>query len=152
MANPAILIGFFAATLAIGLVVGAFVRVYRRKSPVAMPISKPGFCWLPKYYLEIEVPDSIVFSDDPIAELDRHLEPYGFRETHRDRATVKFARVSTLGDFSVNISRVHLVFSLPLEHDIRIVIEYGGLTFFDAGGLWAFTNELRSKFELEYVN
>ena len=144
------ILGLLAATVTTGATLGASVLAYRRKSPITMPRRAPRFCWLPKYALEIEVPDSIVCSEDPIAELDQHLERFGFRETFRDDSKVKFSRVSILGNFAANLAKVNLVFSLPLTHDIKIVVEYGGIAPFDMGNLWKFMDELRSKFELEY--
>ncbi len=56
-----------------------------------------------------------------------------------------YKRGSVLGDFTIKIAKVNLFFSLPLESETKLYIQYGTFALFDTGDLWKFTNEIRGK-------
>lgn len=136
----------FTATLIVAaLAVAGVFLAYRSKAATDLPASKPSFCLLPKFRASFRLPPEVVSASDPIAELGQRLAAFGFAEAARNSGSLRYARGSMLGDFSIKLIKVNLTFALPLAAETAVEIAYGSLAAFDTGDLWRFATELKAK-------
>ena len=127
--------------------VAVFLCAYKLGAPVRFPTVKPRFCVLPKYDVRIIPPSYLIEAADPTAELARVLKPLGFAQSRKTDKFSEFSRGSLLGDFSVEIAKVNLTFSLPIISDLHCRAVYGSFAAFDTGDLWTLCSELKNKIE-----
>lgn len=97
--------------------------LYKTKKPVPMPAVKPAFCLLPKYSATIQLSKEIVAAENSVAALATQLESLGFSEASRSEQSVRFTRGSLLGDFSVKIMKIELLFPLPIEPISEVTVQ-----------------------------
>ena len=137
--------GVGATLIIVVAAIAVFLLAYRLKAPAALPPARPSFCFLPKYAFAIRLPANLTSASDPVAELSRLLAPLGFAESKRTADSVRYSRGSLLGDFSVEVAKVHLDVSLPLVSESHVRVAYGSFAAFDTGDLWSFCTELNVK-------
>lgn len=136
---------FTSMLIAAALAVAGVFALYRSKVAPELPASKPSFCLLPKFRATLRLPPEMLSAPDPIAELGRRLAAFGFSQAAWDSRSLRFARGSLLGDFSIKIVKVNLTFALPLAAETAVEIAYGSFAAFDTGDLWQFATELKAK-------
>ena len=135
-----------AALVAAVAVVG-FLGAYKLKSPRPLPASKPSFCLLPKFESSISLPRSIAEAAQPSEPLAERMAEADFSVAQQTDDALVFSRGSVLGGFSVEIAKITVRFTLPLQSSARFSIEYGSFAAFDTGDLWQFTEELTARVE-----
>lgn len=135
---------FFSASLLIALAITAAVviavelAIYKIIEYTPLPSKKPFFQLFPKYYWTLD-------SKLDEAGLQKVMSKFGFSLKKEGEDKLIFHRGSVLGDFSIKIAKVDVVFEKPLDSGSRINIEYGAFALFDTGDLWKFSLELRKK-------
>jgi hypothetical protein len=121
---------------------------YRRQQAKSLPDRRPRVQWFPKYRATIAIPAALLGAEDSGAALGDQLGTLGFVVQERNDQVLSFKRGSVLGDFSTKLTKVDLIFSLPLSSETGLVVEYGTtLVAFDTGDLWALTAELKEMLE-----
>lgn len=131
--------------------------VYRWRRPVPLPTRTPGLCLLPKFVFSIplEVPDAEpapLGVGDSVEErrelaLTERMSQFGFVPSGSTPTTLAFTRGSLIGDLSVQLTRIRVVASRPLQDPVEARIEYARAlsTLCDTGDLWRFCRDLSGK-------
>jgi len=135
----------YAAAAVLVLLVLLHLR-YQVKEASEMPGEKPRFCWQPKFQTAFELPGEIADGGDPVGAVSRKLGEYGFGQAEVTDTEATFSRGSVVGDFSIKLAKVVLVFELPLVPTVKMEARLGGFApVFDTGDLWEFVSELKQK-------
>ncbi len=132
------------ATIAVVVFALAVVFVIYRIRPASQfDAERPAFCLLPKFLVPMEIPEQISGSSNPLDGLDQRLSPLGFRLERSSDDSATFKRGSVMGDISVKLSKVQLVFPLPLQGKVDVLVRYGFVAAFDTGDLWVLAGDVR---------
>lgn len=123
-------------------VVGVVAYFYSRKSATDLPDKRPSIAWMPKYRSRCTLSEAIRSSSDPARALVIRLGEAGFSCERQTPLALHFTRGHARGDFSVEIAKINLVVSLPIETEVDLIVEAGWLVAFDTGDLWQLTKEL----------
>jgi hypothetical protein len=134
---------YLVAALIMVMGVGAMAAIYRLRSPEPFPPRKPGFCWFPKYLVPMDFPGEILHSSNPISVLEGRLSPLGFQLEESSKGEVKFRRGFVLGDISVKLVKVEMIFPAALDGNRCVTVQYGFVAAFDTGDLWTLASEVR---------
>jgi len=126
-------------------VIVAFLVAYKFKPFSELSVARPSFSVLPKYFVSVHIPESVILSETPSKSLESMLSSLDFKLEQTTESEIRLVRGSVLGDFSLKIAKVRVSAPLPLLSATRIRVEYGSFAAFDTGDLWKFCRELQEK-------
>jgi len=130
-------------------IVAVAAYFYHQQSARELPEKRPRFAWMPKYRCHCTVPDSMRSSSDPARALVLRLTDRGFACDRQTPVALHLTRGHAKGDFSVELAKINLTFSLPIEVQTELVVEADWVAAFDTGDLWQLTTELKALVEAE---
>ena len=87
----------------------------------------------------VNAPDGIGHRD----RISRRLGDIGFTIQQETSQSIQFTRGHAKGDFAIELAKVDVTVSLPLETEATVIVEYGWVCLFDTGDLWEFAKELQ---------
>jgi len=135
----------FWATVFAGVAVVAYF--YTRKAATDLPGKRPRLAWMPKYRCRCEPSASVLSSPDPARALVLRLGELGFVCERQTPLALHFSRGHAQGDFSVELAKLDVTVSLPIESSTELLVEAGWVAAFDTGDLWQLTTELKALVE-----
>ena len=77
------------------------------------------------------------------------LTDLGFSCDRQTPLALHLTRGHAKGDFSVELAKINLTVSLPLEAETELLVEADWLVAFDTGDLWQLTSEIKAIVEGE---
>ena len=125
----------------------AITMLYKILPHRKMREKKPFISFFPKYKTKVELPSSLLESENPGKELETALSKYGFLKKSKNGSVIKYSRGHILGDFSIKLAKVNLLVTEPESGCVEISIEAGWVVVFDTGDFWKFLTELKEKIE-----
>ena len=133
--------------LTTAIILAAITGLYKILPHRNIGLNKPIISFLPKYKSKVKLPTSVTGSENPLGELEKILEKYGFKKKAQRGPLVKFTRGHILGDISIKLAKVNILVTNPVSDVTELFIEAGWVVAFDTGDFWIFLTELKDKIE-----